>query len=247
MKFEAHFFKRQVPLLLLVILLIMAIRSSIIEPFRIPTRSMLPGLMMGDFLFANKFEYGFHIPFSESFANAPIYLGGTTMPKRGDVVIFTPPEAGQESLYIKRIIGLPGDKIEFQHKQLWLNGVMVQKFEVTGDERNSILNHPGFDPEDRYNKEKLHLYHETIDHHTYTILEDESFESMRNEQELVIPENHYFVLGDNRDDTRDSRVFGVISFNSIRGRAFVVWLSYRVSMNDSHWSFRAERIGKLIR
>ncbi len=191
MKFEAQFFKRQLPLLIAVIVIIMAVRSSIIEPFRIPTRSMLPGLMMGDFLFANKFQYGMHFPFSETFANAPVFMGETTVPKRGDVVIFTPPEAGQESLYIKRIIGLPGDKIEFQRKQLWLNGAMVPKIEITGEDRTKILNHRGFDPEERYNKDKLRLYKETIDNHTYTILEDDSFEAMRNEQELTIPENHF--------------------------------------------------------
>jgi signal peptidase I len=247
MKFDSFFFKKQLPVLLSIVILIMAIRSSVIEPFRIPTRSMIPGLLTGDFLFANKFQYGFHVPFSETFANAPIYLGETKNPKRGDVIIFTPPEAGQESLYIKRVVGLPGDKIKFLGKQFYLNGQLVPKVEITGDERNAVLDYKGFDPEDRYQKLRLHLFHETIDDHTYTILEDDTFEALRNEQELTVPENSFFVLGDNRDDTRDSRVFGVISFNSIRGHAFVIWFSYRISMADSHWSFRPERIGKVIR
>ena len=194
-------------------------------------------------------QYGFHVPFSETFGNAPWFIGDTSLPKRGDILIFTPPEAGQESLYIKRVVGLPGDRIRFEDKQFFLNDQKVLKQELTGSERDEILNHRGFDPEERYNANKLHLYRETLPSEgakPYVILEDDSFEGTRMAQELVVPENHFFVLGDNRDDTRDSRTFGVISFNSIRGRAFVIWFSYRVSMSDSHWSFRPERIGKLI-
>ena len=239
-------FKKQLPALAIVIVLIMAVRSSIIEPFRIPTRSMLPGLMTGDFLFANKFRYGFHIPFSEWFGNAPLFIGATKSPQRGDIIIFTPPEAGQENLYIKRVVGLPGDKISFEGKQMFLNEERVARLEITGADRDAILNNRGFDPEERYDQKKLHLYTETIGTQSYTILEDDSFEAARSPQELIIPPDSYFVLGDNRDDTRDSRVYGVISFNSIRGKAFVIWLSYRVSMHDSRWSFRPERMGKII-
>lgn len=233
-------FRKQIPILVAVVIAILAVRSSIIEPFRIPTRSMLPGLMTGDFLFANKLQYGLRFPFTQW------YLSQPRTPKRGDIVIFAPPEAGQESLYIKRIVGLPGDHIRFEGKQFYLNEQPVQKFEITGSEREETLNHPGFDPEERYQSSKLHLYRETIDGRSYTILEDDSFEGNRSNPELTVPEDHYFVLGDNRDDTRDSRLFGVIPFNSIRGRAFVIWFSYRVSFSDSRWSFRGERIGKWI-
>ena len=239
--------KKQLPFLIFVVLAILAVRSSVIEPFRIPTRSMLPGLMMGDFLFANKFTYGFHLPFSEWFGNTPTFLGKTHSPQRGDIIIFTPPEAGQENLYIKRVVGLPGDKITFEGKKFVLNGLPIQKQEMLGNDRDVVLSDRGFDPEERYDQKKLHLYKETIDQRSYMVLEDDSFEAVNAPQDIVVPEGHYFVLGDNRDDTRDSRVFGVISFKSIRGRAFVIWLSYRISLNDSHWSFRPERIGRVIR
>jgi signal peptidase I len=232
--------RKQIPILLAIILAILAVRSSIIEPFRIPTRSMLPGLLTGDFLFANKLQYGIRIPFTETYLTSP------KPARRGDIIIFSPPEAGQESLYIKRVVGLPGDRIRFSGKQFFLNDEPVRKIEVTGAERDALLQHPGFDPEERYLSSKLHLYRESIDDRSYLILEDDSFEGNRANPELTVPEDHYFVLGDNRDDTRDSRLFGVIPFSSIRGRAFVIWFSYRISFNDSKWSFRPERIGKII-
>ncbi len=245
MKFDRSFYRLQLPILVGVVTVILAVRSSIVEPFRITTRTMLPGLLTGDFLFVNKMEYGLHIPFSESWASEPKIISGRRGPVRGDVIIFTTPEPGQETMHIKRVVGLPGDRIRYENKTLSINGIAVKKTEILPPERDAVFNQPGFDPEDRYDKSKLKLYQESYgDSAAYYVIEDSTFEPQK-PLEVKVEQNNYFVLGDNRDDTKDSRNFGVIPFPSVRGKAFVIWLSFRFGF-DSKWSFRGNRFGQGI-
>jgi signal peptidase I len=209
-----------------VILIVFLLRSFLVEPFRIPSGSMIPTLQAGDFILVNKYAWGIRLPV----INKKIFEVG--QPQRGDVMVFRYPV--DPSLdYIKRIVGLPGDRVSYMDKQLTINGQPV-KMEFL---RPYDYVKPGL------NNVVARLYREHLGSHVHEVLiqPDEPpvrLEGVRvfryrdhcdyNERGFtcVVPPGHYFAMGDNRDDSTDSRYWGFVPDENIVGRAFLIWMNF---------------------
>ena len=207
-----------------VILAVLVLRSFVVEPFRIPSGSMMPTLLVGDFILVNKYAYGIRLPV----LNTKILDVGA--PKRGDVMVFRYPDNPRED-YIKRVIGLPGDKISYYNKQLYVNGKLV---EVEGN--------------DVYQGQCAGVTMSGAIHRTedllgveHSILIDNHKLGGRN-AEGTVPEGNYFVMGDNRDNSNDSRYWGYVPEQNLVGRAFMIWMNFDWDNNCQQWS----RIGNSI-
>ncbi|BAU48227.1 signal peptidase I [Sulfurifustis variabilis] len=213
-----------------VILIVFLLRSFIVEPFRIPSGSMLPSLHIGDFILVNKFAYGVRLPV----VNKKIVDLGA--PKRGDVLVFRFP--GDESInYIKRVIGLPGDRIVYQGKKLYVNGELMEQTPAGafGSQQGGAGS-----PEAALLIENL----SGVSHEILVAGRPDHTPS-----EYVVPAGHYFVMGDNRDQSNDSRFWGYVPDENLVGKAFLIWFSWDAS-GPSRWFFDQivfERIGATIR
>lgn len=201
------------------VLLALLIRSFMYEPFNIPSGSMLPTLVVGDYLFVSKPAYGYS-KFSFPFGMAN--FDGRLMeekPQRGDVVVFRLP-SNPSIDYIKRLIGLPGDKIQVIGGRLYINGEQVEREPVglvQSDENSDLLKRPVME------------YIETLPGGVmHSIYEEGDNEDLDNTAEYIVPENHYFMMGDNRDNSMDSRVsslVGYVPFDNFVGRAEILFFS----------------------
>ncbi len=205
-----------------ILLLVLLIRSFLFEPFRIPSGSMMPTLLEGDFIFVNKFAYGLRLPV----INTEIVQIGS--PERGDVVVFKLPSDPNVN-YIKRVVGLPGDVVNYQQgsKQLTINGEEVP-LRLLGEYEHE----PG-----------VELARELLGDHEHDVLLTRGRLSPGGT--YVVPEGHYFVMGDNRDNSRDSRFEGVefIPEDRLVGKAVRIWMNWRWPAEGGPiWS----RIGKSI-
>lgn len=183
-----------------VLAIVLVLRSFLIEPFQIPSGSMLPTLEVGDFILVNKYQYGLRLP-----------VAGTKVveiedPQRGDIVVFKFPQDGKTN-YIKRVIGLPGDTIRYDEKQLFINGNLV-------DERLLAKLSP------------YKLYEEKVGDTTHKLIEHQLRRNIESEGEWIVPENSYFVMGDNRDNSNDSRFWGFVPDELIVGKAFAIWMHW---------------------
>lgn len=198
------------------LLLAVVIRTVLFQPFTIPSGSMMPTLLVGDYLFVNKFSYGFSkysIPFSPNIFEGRIFGSD---PERGDVVVFRLPPDPQVD-YIKRVIGLPGDRVQMREGILYVNNVAVPKVEegtFTSDYRAD----PG---------KNLPIFMETLDNGVkYATLDQTQNGRGDNTREFIVPEGHYFMMGDNRDNSLDSRFdVGFVPAENLIGRASIILFS----------------------
>lgn len=211
-----------------VILLVLLFRSFLFEPFKIPSSSMMPTLLIGDFILVNKFAYGIRLPV----LNTKVVEIGE--PKRGDVIVFRYPEDPNID-YIKRVIGVPGDVITYRDKTVYVNGMEVpQEYlgRYIGEGRGSDMNGA---------EEKV----EQLPGAEHRILQRPGFNfAGRGESRWEVKEGHYFVLGDNRDNSQDSRFWGQVPEENLVGRASVIWWSWD-TQKDGIIDFG--RIGNVIR
>lgn len=213
--------------ILIAFLLFLVIRTSVVEAFKIPTSSMEGTLLVGDFLLVNKAVYGAHVPGTD------LALPALAEPERGDVVVFHPPHEPEKN-YVKRVVGVPADTLEMREKRLFLNGSPVYEPYVRYlDERGDAV-HPDMEWQSNHLiASPRRDYHPTRD----------------NWGPIVVPEGRYFVLGDNRDNSEDSRYWGFVSRDQIRGRPWFVYYSFRPSVSDStSWLARVRwtRLGTVI-
>ena len=192
-----------------VLLIVLLFRSFLFEPFKIPSGSMIPTLLVGDFIVVNKYSYGLKLPV----VNKKVLSLGE--PERGDVIVFRYP-VDPSINFIKRLIGLPGDSITYRNKELFVNGALVSKQENGRYTRDEVkCSTPRADAV---------RFHETVDTVEHDILLHEKSGS-RNGQ-WVVPEGQYFVMGDNRDRSNDSREWGFVPAENMMGRAVGIWMNF---------------------
>jgi signal peptidase I len=208
-----------------VILIVFVLRSFVAEPFRIPSGSMLPTLNIGDFILVNKFSYGFRLPV----LNQKVI--SVADPKRGDIMVFRYPH-NEKMHFVKRVIGLPGDVVEYKSDKLVING---QPAALDGDGEYSYKNGNG-------RQVSLDMFREDLGDIEHEILLDPRRRS-RQGLRFEVPEDSYFVMGDNRDYSNDSRFWGFVPDENVVGKAFFIWFSLDWTNGGGvNWS----RIGTML-
>ncbi len=200
------------------LILALVVRVFLYQPFNIPSGSMKSTLLVGDYLFVSKFSYGYSrysFPFGFDLYNGRVF---GSEPKRGDVAVFKLPR-DNETDYIKRVIGLPGDRIQMRRGQLYINDNPVPKKRVADFVQIGPYG----------NKTRIARYEETLPNGvTYKVLDAEPQGSFDNTSEYVVPDRHYFMMGDNRDNSTDSRApwaVGYVPYENFVGRAEIIFFS----------------------
>ncbi|CAL4042712.1 Signal peptidase I [Buchnera aphidicola (Tetraneura ulmi)] len=244
-----------------VFILIFIFRSFVFEPFRIPSESMMPTLFVGDFILVKKFSYGIKEPIFQK------TIFKTNLPKRGDVVVFKYPKNNKIN-YIKRVIGIPGDKIFYNSqnskififpkcknkincKTIYFNRSKLKNSKFV-EIRNNFKNYKNkknqINKKEKKNKSCLILKiaRETVNNKSYSILFKKKDKKKINKIKIwTVPEKKYFMIGDNRDNSYDSRYWGYVPEKNLIGKAVYIWMSFKKEVNKWPTGFRLSRIGKI--
>lgn len=206
-----------------VLLIVLLLRSFLVEPFRIPSGSMMPTLLDGDFILVNKYAYGVRLPVLDT------KVIGVGEPQRGDVVVFRYPKNPSID-YIKRVVGLPGDVITYRNKMIYVNGKSIEqalKGSYSGE--GTALSMTG-----------AAVLEEKLGETMHEILVRKEHPGRHGE--FRVPQGHYFVMGDNRDNSNDSRFWGTVPEGNLVGKAFMIWMNWDDVDNTVRWG----RIGSTI-
>jgi len=229
--------------LALALLIVFMVRSSLVEAFKIPSGSMIPTLLTGDHIFVNKFAYGLKVPFSDFLTDHPIYLVNRPAPKRGDIVVFKYPK-DERVYFIKRVIGTPGDTIEIKNKTLYINHEAIERVPFVGKEADRV--YKTFD-DPKYGPANLDIFLEHLNGPDHLIMLDKQNFAGDTFGPIKVPDGQLFVMGDNRDFSNDSRFWGFVPLNNVKGKAMVIWLSLWINISDGQFIFRPDRIGTVLR
>lgn len=236
-------FLRELLGLILIGFMVLVFRSSLVEPFKIPTGSMIPTLRIGDFILVNKFAYGLKLPFSDLSIGGlnldPIYLFGQKPIQRGDVIVFKYPKDPSIN-YIKRVIGLPGDVIEIKEKKVYVNGDMLDLEKLPSRPYMKTM-------DSKFRDNNLAFYKAKIEGGSFIYQVDNDNFFKVDYPKRTVPKDKYFVMGDNRDFSYDSRYWGMVPRSNIKGKAFLVWLSLNIPEDSGEdIEFRSDRFGHII-
>lgn len=233
-------FREYAEALLTAVLIALVIRAFAIEAFKIPSGSMLPTLSIGDHIFVNKFIYGLRVPFTK------YRILDVSEPRRGDVVVFMyPVDEGKD--FIKRIVGLPGDRVRAEGEDLWVNDHKIPKRPLTvsefpGDARRLVVKNGSMRTIPFVRGWRDFSFHEEdLDQVEHLVQYENNLERLP--FEAVVPEDQYLVMGDNRDNSADSREWGFVPRENIKGKAMFVWLP----VDRDHGGIRWHEFGRWIR
>jgi len=207
-----------------IVFIVLILRSFIAEPFRIPSGSMMPTLLVGDFILVNKYTYGIRLPVLNT------KMVELNSPERGDIVVFRFPKNPTVD-YIKRVVGVPGDKISYFKKTVYVNGKLAKQV--------SLGSYQGVGQ--GINMTGAEHFVENLAGADHSILVKHGLPSV--EGVFVVPEGQYFVMGDNRDNSNDSRYWGTVPEENLVGKAFFIWMSW----DWQHKGIGFDRIGTVLK